>query len=481
MRPACAPGLPGVGRGKVPLVPSRRFDVIVIGAGAGKSVAEAVVDGGRSAAVVERHRVGGECPYVACMPSKAMLRSATVRSLVGRAHELGATSEPLALDDPDAAWHAAVARRDEIAEHRDDRVQAERLREHGVELLRGDARIVGPTSVEVDGTAYEFGELVVATGSAPVVPDIDGLAEAATWTSDEALSATERPKSLAILGGGPVGCELAQVFARFGCAVTVVEAADQLLPHEEPDLSRRLAAALSREGIVVRTATEVTAIEARADAWVVRAAADEVAVVERTVVAVGREPRTAGLGLARLGVELTAAGALPIDDRGRVEGVEHVWAIGDVAGKLPFTHTGNYEARVVAANLLGGDATLDLRAIPRAVYVDPPFAAAGVTLAGARGSGIRAGCATMAVDETARSTTEGSTTGALVLVADLDRGVLVGASGYGPGADEWIGEAVLAIRAEIPLGLLCDTVHAFPTFGELYEPPLRELHAAAGA
>jgi pyruvate/2-oxoglutarate dehydrogenase complex dihydrolipoamide dehydrogenase (E3) component len=438
------------------------FDVVVLGAGsAGEDIGRVLAGQGRRVALVEGGRVGGECPYVACMPSKAMLHSASVRA-AQRDPEEGA-----------AAYRAAARRRDGIADHRDDSAAAQEQREAGVELVRGLGRVTRPGIVEAAGRELGWTDLVVATGSRAVVPPIDGLDAAPTWTSDQALSATERPVSLLVLGAGAVGCELAQVHARFGTRVVMVDHADQLLGREEPSVARLLEQVLRDEGVDLRLGTGLDRVEP-ADGGARCALSDgSVLQVERVLVATGRAPRTDGLGLELLGLQLADDGSLPVDDHCRVRGQAHVWAAGDVTGVAPYTHTASYQARVVSANLLGEGRAADYRAIPRAVYTDPAVASVGLDAAAAREQGLDARTAVMDLADVARTSTEGTGGGRLVLTAA--DGVLIGAAAIGPHADEWLCEATLAIRARVPLAVLADVVHSFPTFGEAYEPPLREL------
>ncbi|HEU0102987.1 MAG TPA: NAD(P)/FAD-dependent oxidoreductase [Mycobacteriales bacterium] len=457
------------------------FDVVVLGGGsAGESIATTLAQAGRRVALVEALRVGGECPYVACMPSKALLRSAQARgearSLVG----LGGAAADVDLGDDAAAYRAAVARRDEISEHRDDSSAAGALEQAGVVLVRGLGRVTADRTVEVGGRALAWTDLVVATGSCPVVPDLPGLADVPTWTSDQALAAQQRPSSLLVMGGGAVGCELAQVHARFGVRTTLVESGPQLAGKEEPGVAGLLAEVLRGDGVDVRLGTSAERFERTADGRArVHLSEGAPVEVERVLVAIGRTPTTAGLGLDVLGIEAQESGALAVDPSCRVVGQPHVWAAGDVTGEAPYTHTANYQARIVTANLLGGDRRADYRAVPRAVYTEPALASVGMHEATARDAGVEAATAVMDLGEVARTSTEGAGGGRLVLTADIARGVLVGAAALGPRADEWLSEAVLAIRAAVPLAVLVDVVHAFPTFGEAYEPPLRELAEAA--
>ena len=459
------------------------FDVVVLGAGsAGESVANQLVDQGRSVALVEAHRVGGECPYVACIPSKAMLRSAQARQQARSLPDLAGASVRLTLDDDELAFGTAVARRDELSAHRDDSSSAKAVQDAGVVLVRGHGRVVRPGVIDVDGRELGWTDLVIATGSQPVRPTIEGLDAVATWTSDEALSASDRPRSLLVMGGGPVGCELAQVHVRFGVRTTLVELGPRLVGKEEPSIADLLAQVLREDGIDVRLGVKVERAELTADGLAKVHLSDGSTVeAERVLLAVGRTPTTDGLGLDVLAIKPADSGAIEVDDHCRVVGQQHVWAAGDVTGVAPYTHTANYQARVVAGNLLGRDTVADLRAIPRAVYTEPAVASVGMAQEQAAELGIDAITAVMDVGQTGRAATEGAGGGRLVLTADRAKGVLIGAAAIGPLADEWLSEATLAIRAQVPLSVLADVVHAFPTFGEAYEPPLRELAARAAA
>ena len=453
--------------------------MVVLGAGsAGEWVAGGVADASGSVALIETSRVGGGCPYVACIPSKGMLRSAQVREDARRLVERGGTSAPVALDEDEPAYRAAVRRRDVLSSHRNDTDAARGIKRRGVTLIRGGGRITGPGVVDIDGRQIGYRDLVVATGSRPVVPPVKGLDKVTGWTSDQALSVQVRPASLMVLGGGAVGCELAQAYAGFGVAVTLVEAAPQLVSGEDAAVAAELATVLRGRNIDVRLGAEIKAMEATAGGRA-RALLDGGSVIEteQVILAVGRAPATAGLRLDAIGITPTDTGALAIDRRCLVEGQDHVWAAGDVTGIAPYTHGANYQAQVVTHNLLGGNRTADYRAIPRVVYTHPPMACVGMTTEQARDNGIDVITATMDMAQLARATTDGAAGGLLILVADRAQRVLIGAAAVGPDADEWISEASVAIRASISLTTLADVVHPFPTFAQAYEIPLRELAA----
>jgi pyruvate/2-oxoglutarate dehydrogenase complex dihydrolipoamide dehydrogenase (E3) component len=455
------------------------FDVVVVGAGsAGEWVAGGIADAGGSAALVERLRVGGECPYVACIPSKAILASAHARNQARRLPDVGGAAAPVPLGDDGAAYAVAVARRDGLARHGDDRLAADSITGRGVTLVRGAGRVAGPGRLVVGERELSYRDLVVATGSDPVIPAVDGLAGVPTWTSDQALTATEYPASVIILGGGPASCELAQAYAAFGVAVTLLEPGPQIAADEEADVAAALAAVLRAGGVDIRTRARAVKA-APGPAGGARVVLDDGSAVaaDRVILAAGRAPATAGLGLDTIGITPLESGALSVDEHCRVAGQAHVWAAGDVTALAPYTHGANYQARVVTDNLLGGRATADYRAIPRAIYTEPPLAAVGLTRAQARAAGLDTMTATADLAKMARSATDGAAAGPLVLVADRARGVLVGASALGPGADGWIMEAAVAIRAEVPLAVLGDVVHPFPTIAQGYEVPLRELAA----
>jgi pyruvate/2-oxoglutarate dehydrogenase complex dihydrolipoamide dehydrogenase (E3) component len=455
------------------------FEAIVLGAGsAGEYVAGELADAGRTVALIEKLRVGGECPFVSCVPSKAMLRSAEARGDARRLAELGGSAVPAGLGDDANAYRTAAARRDRLANDRHDTGHAEEAKKRGVTLIRGTGQVTGPGVVSVDGRELGYQDLVLSTGSEPAVPPITGLDTVTTWTSDRALSEPGRPASAAILGGGPIGCEFAQIYAGFGSAVTVIESAPRLLSAEPPAISDAMAGVLRDGGIDVRLGAAVKAVEPAADGTT-RILFEDGPPLEtgRLILAVGRQPVTSRLGLDRLGIAPDDKGALTVDAYCRVRGHQHVWAGGDVTGIAPYTHGADYQALVISHNLLGRRYQADYRAMPRVVYTQPPMASTGLTEAQARDAGIDVITATMDLSGLVRTNTDGGPGGTLILAADRGRGILIGAAALGPGADDWISEASLAIRAEVPLTVLADVVHPFPTHAQGYEQPLRDLAA----
>jgi dihydrolipoamide dehydrogenase len=458
------------------------FEVVVLGAGsAGEYVSGELADAGRTVALVEKLRVGGECPFVSCVPSKAMLRSAQARGDARRLADLGGSADPVSLGGDEDAYRTAAARRDQLAHDRHDDGHAEAAEERGITLIRGAGRVTRPGVVEIGGREIGYQNLVVATGSEPVVPPVTGLDTVTAWTSDRALSEPGRPASVAIVGGGPIGCEFAQIYRGFGAAVTVIESMPRLLSAEPPAISETMAGVLRDDGVHLRLGATVKAVERGAGGATRMVFAEGPPLeAERLILAVGRRPVTSGLGLDRLGIEPDAKGALEVDSRCRVKGHLRVWAAGDVTGLAPYTHGADYQALVISHNLRGQDYTADYRAMPRVVYTEPPMASTGQTETAARAAGIDVATARMDLSGLVRTNTDGGPGGILILVADRQRGVLIGAAGLGPGADDWISEASLAIRAEVPITTWADVVHPFPTHAQVFEQPLRELAAQVG-
>ena len=402
--------------------------------------------------LVERNLVGGECTYFACMPSKTLLRSPELDAAARRAP--GTDGQAL-----DAA--AIFDWRDKVVDGLDDAGHLPWLEERGVELVRGEARVTGPGRLEVDGQELAWDTLVVATGSDPLVPpEVAGLE--GVWTNREATTASEIPESLAVLGGGAVGCELAQFYRRLGSRVTLIDVNPRIIPREHEEAAALLQAAFAEEGIEILLNARLERAE---PGFALRFEDGRSLEAERLLVAIGRKPNVEGLGLEQLGVEVERKGVV-VDERLRA--AENVYAIGDVTGQALFTHVGKYQARLAAEAIAGQDVRADYRAIPRVLFTDPQIASVG-SYEGASSS--------WEVNRVSRSSTyeRPKRKGFLKVFADLERSVLVGAVAVGPEAGEWLGQLTLAIRAEVPLDVLYDVIQPFPTFSEAVHFAVREL------
>jgi dihydrolipoamide dehydrogenase len=445
---------------------SQRYDGIVIGAGpAGEVAVERLAKQGLRMALAERELVGGECAYWACIPSKTLLRAPEVRAEAARA---------AGVDQPALKWPALAAYRDFMIRNLDDTKQVDDYRSSGTDVYKGAATITAPGVVEVSGQELHTDRIIVATGSAPLIPPIDGLEETGYWTNREATTLTELPESIVVLGGGPVGIELAQFLARFGVKVTLVESDERLLSREDPVVDQLIAQALRDDGIDVRRGVQAQSV-ARTDAGcrVMLADGDQVS-AERLLVASGRRPGIGGLGLDAVGIDPTEKG-IEVDDQ--CHAADGVWAVGDVTGVMPFTHVGKYQGRIVADAIAGMDVRASYDAIPRVVFSDPEIAAVGLTAEQGRERGLVLATSRVSLPELiARPWTyEQDPRGELGLIADRTRQVLVGAWAVSPLASEWIHQAALAIKAQIPLAVLRDTVAQFPTFTEGYLKALEAL------
>ncbi len=446
-----------------------RTRVVVVGAGSsGEHFVGALrrLDADVEIVIAEHQLAGGECSYYACLPTKTLLRPtealAAARLAPGAAEAV--TGE---IDVARVLWW-----RDQVTDGRDDAWHAEWLAEQGAELVRGEARVLRPGVVGVGEREVEYDELVIATGSEAAVPSIDGLADVEYWTNREAIWVSEMPASLVVLGGGAVGVELAQFFRRMGSEVTLVEHNTHLLARLDSDAGSLLAERFEEDGIRLLVDARVESVESTGAGLRVQVASGEALDAERLLVATGRRPSVAGLGLENLGVDVSEKG-VTVDDRLRAG--DRVWAIGDATGVGLLTHLGKYQARVAAANIAGHDVRADYRAIPAAVFTDPQVASVGVM----EGAGI----------VTARYEIEGGRLstyerprrpGFVKLAADRTRRVLVGAVAVGPEAGEWLGQLTLAIRAEVPVEVLLDTIQPYPTFSEAIFSAVLELDQRLG-
>jgi pyruvate/2-oxoglutarate dehydrogenase complex dihydrolipoamide dehydrogenase (E3) component len=436
-------------------VPEADLDVIVIGGGAaGEAAGFLLPELGGRAALVERDLLGGQCPFWACMPSKTLLASAAVRAC-----------------DATYEWQRASDRRDwmisrEGIPYPDDSGHVRSMETAGTRVLKGEARIVSPGTVEVrkDGAVETLHgrSIIVAAGSTPFIPPIDGIDTTPYWTSPDATSTRDLPSSLVILGGGVVGVELAQVFLRFGVGVTMVEGGERILAREHPLTSKHITDQLVEEGLDLRTGVSATAVTTGGKGRIVRLSDGSAAEGAELLVAVGRR----AADLRALGVE-DAGG--PLDDRGaptpdaQLRIGDGMFVAGDAAGGLQFTHVADYEGRVTARAALGSDAVADLQTVPKAIFTDPEAASVGMSLQEAQDAGIDAFEVSQDFAGSGKGQTIEGSRGHLTAVVDRERAVLVGAFAVCPGAGELIHEATLALKLDAPLSVLNDTIRAFPT------------------
>lgn len=438
--------------------------VIVLGGGsAGEAFVGALrrLDANVEIALVERALVGGECTYWACMPSKTLLRApellTAVRLAPGAAEAISG-----ALDLERVFWW-----RDQVVDGYDDEGHGTWLADRGAELVRGNAVVVEPGIVDVGGRELRYDKLVVATGSRPALPPVAGLADAPHWTTADATAASEVPRSLVVVGGGASGVELAQLYGRLGADVTIVQRS-RLLTRMDAEAAALLQQRLEDEGVRVRLGASVQLVAPTADGVSLRLDDGDTLSAERLLVAAGRTPTVDGLGLEQIGVTLTQRG---IDVDEYLAAAKDVWAIGDVTGISLFTHVAKYQARVAAANVAGQRRPADYRAVPAVVFTDPQVAQVGTV----EGDGLVS--ASWEVNRTSRASSyeRPKRTGFVKLVADPGRRVVVGAVAVGPEAGEWLQQATLAIRAEVPIDVLRDTIQPFPTFSEAISFAARDL------
>ncbi|MFC6286528.1 dihydrolipoyl dehydrogenase family protein [Nocardioides sp. GCM10027113] len=444
-------------------------DVVVLGLGpGGEYAAHKLSEAGLDVVGVEQGLVGGECPFYGCIPSKMMVRAADALAEARRANHLAGEVDVR----PD--WGPVARRIDKQAtNHWNDESHVKRLEGVGVRIVRGHGSLAGPGRVVVDGTSYAARRgVVVATGTCPAVPDIDGLADTPFLTNREIVRTTELPESLAVIGGGPIGVELAQAFARFGSRVTVIEAEDRILGPEEPEAAAVVARVFRDEGIEVVTDVDIDRVthdgsfHVHLDGRTVTA--------QQLLVAAGRDPQIHDIGLETVGLDPEAS-HVEVDDRLRAG--ERLWAVGDITGVGAWTHLAMYQARVAVRDLLGqGGPAADYRALSRVTFTDPEVGSVGLTERAAREEGRSVVTAVADLAESSRGwIRQVGNEGVVKLVADADRQVLVGGTVVGPSGGEVLGLLTTAIHAEVPLETLRGMHFAYPTFHRAIQGALDDL------
>ena len=447
------------------------FEVVVLGMGpGGEEVAGKLAEAGLSVVGIEVALLGGECPYWGCIPSKMMIRAAHLLAEARRIPEMAGS----AIVQPD--WTPVAQRiRDEATDDWDDAVAVKRFEGKGGRFVRGAGILVAPDIVAVGDRQFRASKaVVIATGTSPAIPPIAGLSDTPYWTNHDAIEAKNLPKSIIVLGGGAIGAELVQVFARFGVVATVVEAADRLVPLEEPEAGKLLAEVFQNEGISVITGTSATRVDHDGSQFNVQLADGRSVQAERLLVATGRNVDLKSIGAHVLGIDPKAR-ALPVGERMRV--ADRVWAVGDITGKGAFTHIAMYQAGIVVADILGKpNLPADYHAVPRVTFTDPEIGSVGMSQQAAIEAGIDVAIGQTLVPSTARGWIHKvGNEGFIKLVIDSPRGVLVGATSMGPNGGEVLGLLTLAVHAAIPIDQLRSMIYAYPTFHRGVEDALRSI------
>ena len=448
----------------------QEFDVVCLGGGvAGEAIAGGLKGSGISLAVVERELVGGECPYWGCVPSKTLLRSGETLEEAGRARKLAASRVEWDVDFPKVSKRVLWMARD-----LDDTRPAAALVETGAKLFRGEGKLVDLRTVEVAAGTQLIARkaMVIANGGTAAIPPIPGLETVEFWTNRQAAVPRELPSTLAVLGGGAIGVELGQAFARLGSKVTVIEAGSRFLALEEPEAGAALQPHLEADGITLMVGDPCVAVEKQGSAVVVHLKSGAIVSADRLLVATGRRPNYEAWKSA--GLAQTDRGWLKVDPV-TLEARADVYGAGDITGLGGFTHLAYYHGQIVARRLRGEDARADHIAVPRVTYSDPEVASVGLSEEVARAHGIDVATATTDPGEAARGYIHDFHGGTIKLVGDRERGVLIGATLVTPRAGEILGELVLAVKAGTPLRELADVIHPYPAFNRVLGAVLGDL------
>jgi pyruvate/2-oxoglutarate dehydrogenase complex dihydrolipoamide dehydrogenase (E3) component len=451
------------------------FDVIVVGLGpGGEFAANKLIREGLSVLAVDKHLAGGECPFYGCVPSKLMMRGAT--AVVEAQHAPGVSGECDVRPD----WRAVAERVERSTRGWTDTASVERLEKGGATVLHGEARLTGARGVEVDGTSYTATRgVVLGTGTSPAAPPIEGLAGTPYWTNRDIVKVTELPSSLAVIGAGPIGCEFAQAFVRFGVEVTLLEASDRILVKEEPEVSALMADVLRRDGMDVRAGVEIGSVAHDGGCFVLDVDGEQLR-AERLLVAAGRDTGLPELGLGSVGIDTDDLKYVDVDARLRVlagdgSPVDGLWAVGDMVGKGLFTHVAKYQAAIVVRQLLGKDGPeADYSAVPRVTFTYPEVGAVGMTEQQARDAGHDVQVGLVDTKHSSRGDLHGEGNDGLVkLVASGDR--LLGGTSAGPMGGEVLSMLTTAVHAQVPVSVLKTMIYAYPTWHGVVRQALSAL------
>lgn len=450
---------------------AEEFDVLCLGAGpAGEGLVSELDGSGLTVAIVEGNKVGGECPYWGCIPSKTMLRSAETLIEAERAREFAVSEMHYTVD-----YDKIHARVEYACRDMDDTKSAQGIEHHGGHLFRGQGRLTGPRTIEVAGTELVARKaVVIATGTSPAIPDIPGLDTIEAWTNREVIHTPTLPKSMLVLGAGPAGVELSQAFSRYGTEVTLLESAPRVLAPEEPEAGDYLQQSLVKEGLNIICACGVNRVEPGGEGVLVHRDSGETVSAERFVITTGRHANSDELDAEAAGIRISDRGTVEVDPPTLVAG-DGIYAAGDITGIGGFTHLSDYHGHIIGRRIKGEDARANHVAIPRVTYCDPEVASVGLSEAQARNRGITVKLGQEDLANSTRNWIHGEPYGLVKLVADADANVLVGATLVGPRSGEMISEMSLAIRARVSLRDMADMMHPFPAFSRVFQQVFAQM------